>query len=235
MKNIFVQNTYNKFINNIKYSTIEDKKFYIDTVNNNLYKLYYHFKILDFIFSSSSLNDEIISFINDKSISNTNIYVYHDIYNEYLIGIMPQCKHIVQENKVINNTIPFSNNIINTKLYYTNPNINKKNRIIVFLENQNTIPTSIQERLYPNQNNILMFNSISIQNDQNIGFLSELNRSEILQQSEYFVVDNDYYALEAKLCGCKLLDINNIDEDITNNYNISNIIDYNTYLGNLLI
>lgn len=235
MKNIFVQNTYNKLINNLHYIDIPETKFYFDTINNNLYKLYYNLKVSNFIFSSSSINDEIVSFINDRSEDkDTKMYIYHDIYNEYLTSVMPKCHHIIDEDNYTGYGMKFSKNIINTNLYNKNFDTPKKDRIIVFLEKQTNIPESIKTRLYPNETKILMFNNINIKNDQNLGFLNEVSRAQVLQQSRFFACDNDYYGLEAALCGCEILDINDLDKNITKNYELSNHINYNEYLGNIL-
>jgi hypothetical protein len=147
---------------------------------------------------------------------------------------MPKCNHIVDQENYTGQGIELPRNIINPDLYYNNPNINKKDRTILFLEKQTSIPNSIENKLYPNQSNILMFNNINIKHDQNIGFLSELNRAEILQESSFFVCDSDYYALEAKLCGCEILDINNLDNNITNKYDLD-YVHYKEYLGKILL
>lgn len=234
MKNIFVQNTYNKFTNNLRYVNMPDIKFYFDTVNNNLYKSFYSLNLSYLFFCSSSIDNEILSFIKDGIIENKHIYIYHDIYNEYLITMTSECNHIIDDNIEPNLGIPFPKNIINTNLYYNNPNIVKKNRTIVFLEKQTTIPEKIKSQLYPNDSKVLMFNNANIKNDQNLGFLSELMRAEILQESMYFACDNDYYAIEAKLCGCEILDINDLNNNITDKYDASKHIDYSEYLGNIL-
>jgi hypothetical protein len=236
MKNIFVQNTYNKLINNLHYINLPDIKFYFDNVKNNLYKLYYNLKLSDCIFSSSSMNDEIVSFINDNTNnSNIKIYIYHDMYNEHLINIMPKCYHIIDEDNYTNNGIKFPKNIINTDIYKINPNIVKKDRIVLFLEKETDISDSVKNKLYPNETKILMFNNGNIPHDQNIGFLSEITRSEILQESRFFACNNSYYAIEAGLCGCEILDMNNLDNNITKNYEFSSYINYNEYLGKILI
>jgi hypothetical protein len=235
MKNIFVQNTYNKLINNLHYVNIPDIKFYFDTVNNNLYKLYYSLKLSDCIFSSSGINDEIVSFINDHSSDeNFNIYIYHDIYNEPLTTILPKCKHIIDEDNYTDYGIKFPKNIINPNLYHNN-NTTKKDRIVLFLEKETNISDAIKTKLYPNETKILMFNNGNIPHDQNIGFLSEITRAEILKESRFFACNNDYYAIEAGLCGCEILDMNNLDNNITKNYQLSNCMNYNEYLGKILI
>jgi hypothetical protein len=70
---------------------------------------------------------------------------------------------------------------------------------------------------------------------KNIGFLSEITRAEILKESRFFACNNDYYAIEAGLCGCEILDMNNLDNNITKNYQLSNCMNYNEYLGKILI
>ncbi len=235
MKNIFVQNTYNKFINNLRYVNLPEIKFNLDTVNNNLYKLYFNDGVSSFIFSSSSMNNEIVSFLDDSTVNNIDVLIYHDIYNEYLIKIMSKHKHIVDEDNYNGLGIKFDKNIINSNLYFNNLNVTKKDRMILFLEKKPTIPESITDFLHRSDKKILMFNNSDITHDQNVGFLSELNRSEILQESSYFICDNGYYALEAKLCGCKILDINDINKDITDAYDCTKYKQYAEFIGDILV
>jgi hypothetical protein len=235
MKNIFVQNTYNKFINNLHYVNLPEVKFHFNTVNNNLYKLHFNDGVSNFIFSASSMNNEIISFTDDSSVENINVFIYHDIYNEYLIKIMSKYKHIVDEDDYNELGIKFDKNIINSSLYFNNPNITKKDRMILFLEKKSTIPESIKDFLHRSDKKILMFNNSEIIHDQNIGFLSELNRSEVLQESSYFICDNGYYGLEAQLCGCKILDIDDISKDITDNYDCTKHKQYVEFIGEMLV
>jgi len=234
MKNIFVQNNYNKFINNLQNITIPNFNFYFNKVENNLHKLFFTLNLTDYIFCSSGINDEVISFIKDNEEKNINIYIYHDIYNEYLTKIIPKAKHIIDEEHYTDFGVKLSNNIINTDLYYNDKNIVKKNQIIVFLEKQTAIPEAIKEKLYPDGMNVLMFNSSSIQNDQNIGFLLESDRADILRKSLYFACDADYYGIEAKLCGCEILNIHNLDDNISNKYDTTNYIEYREYVRDTL-
>lgn len=150
------------------------------------------------------------------------------------MSIMPKCYHIIDEDNYTGNGIKFPKNIVNPNLYKSNKNIGKKEHIIVFLEKQADIPEGVKNKLYPNDTSILMFNNANIKNDQNIGFLSETTRAEVLQESRFFACDNDYYALEAGLCGCDILDINDLDKNITKNYDFTNYITYNEYLGKIL-
>jgi hypothetical protein len=76
MKNIFVQNTYNKLVNNLHYVNLPEVKFNFDTVNNNLYRLHFNNGVANFIFSASSMNNEIISFIEDSSVKDISVFIY---------------------------------------------------------------------------------------------------------------------------------------------------------------
>ena len=235
MKNIFVQNTYNKFINNLHYINLPEVKFNFNTVNNNLYKSYFNDGISNFIFSASSMNNEIISFIDDSSVKNIHVFIYHDIYNEYLIKIMPKYGHLVDEDNYNELGIKVGNNVINSSLYFNNPNITKKDRMILFLEKKSAIPESVKDFLFRSDTKILMFNNSEIIHDQNVGFLSELTRSEILQESSHLICDNGYYALEAKLCGCRILDINDISRDITDDYDCTKHKQYVEFIRDMLV
>lgn len=235
MKNIFVQNTYNKLVNNLHYVNLPEVKFNFDTVNNNLYRLHFNNGVANFIFSASSMNNEIISFVEDSGVKDIAVFIYHDIYNEYLIKIMSKYKHIVDEDSYNQLGIKLNNNVINSSLYFNNPNITKKDRMVLFLEKKSTIPESVQDFLCRSDKKILMFNNSQIIHDQNVGFLSELTRSEILQESSSFICDNGYYALEAKLCGCRIFDINDISRDITDNYDCAKHKQYSEFIGDILV
>lgn len=223
MKSIFVQKLYNKFINNIDQLNVDNEYSCSAGTVNNIYKNHYLYKHSVYIFCSNMINDEIVSFINDNAENDIKFFFYHNEPNKYIYKLFNNHIHLVDEDKYTDFGKIIPKNIINDDLYQNLTKCHKEDIIPIFLENYSSLPSYLSDQLYPNTTKrILLFNNKNIKHDQNIGFLSEKERRDLLQKSKYYACDNGYYMLEAKLSGCQILDINNldnpIDQDIDTNH-----------------
>lgn len=233
MKNIFAQKLYNKFINNIDKLSIDGE--YLCSANpvNNIYRQHYQDKYNVYIFCANMVTDEIVSFINDNLDHNIQFCFYHNKPNKYIYKLFEKHTHFIDEPNYTDFGIMIPKNIINGDLYlYENKVQSEKEDIIpIFLENYDSLPDYILNQLYPNtKKRILMFNHKNIKHDQNLGFLSEKDRRDILQRAKYYACDNEYYVIEAKLSGCQILDINNLDNIIDNIQHDTNYITYKNFI-----
>ena len=62
--------------------------------------------------------------------------------------------------------------------------------------------------LYPNsQLRIKLFNNANIKHSQNLGTLTEYDKSIILSQAKYFIPIDENYIAEAFISGCEVIDI----------------------------
>ena len=223
MKSIFVQKLYNKFINNIDQLSIANEYSCSAGTVNNIYKNHYIYKYNVYIFCSNMINDEIVSFINDNTENNIQFFFYHNEPNKYIYKLFNNHTHLIDEDKYTDFGRIIPKNIINDDLYNNLVSKDKEDIIPIFLENYSSLPGYLADQLYPNtKKRILLFNNKNIKHDQNIGFLSEKERRDLLQKAKYYACDNRYYMLEAKLSGCQILDINNLDnptdQDIDTNH-----------------
>jgi hypothetical protein len=130
---------------------------------------------------------------------------------------MKQVKHIVEDTIddgfKYNNVVQMPKFIINNDLYHNTDSI-KIDRKIYFLDQDDEIPEPLLCNLYPkSKDKILMFNNPKISHYQNIGFVTEQDKAQILNTSKYFICNkNCIYAAEAYVCGCEILDMNNLQK-----------------------
>jgi hypothetical protein len=230
MKNICITKSRNKFNNNIIYYNQEANFIDIDFPTISIYKHWYLYQqsINSYIINSSVISEEIITFIQEFN-SNIEFIVYFDIFSDNLYQLLQPIvkKTIVNHDINKENSIKLPKNIINDILY-TNLQIpSKKNQLIYFIDNNTDLPLGLQSALYPNTNNkIKMFNSQTVQHPQNLGFVSEEDKKNILLESSTYCYSNPEYLAEAMLCGCKALDVEDTF-DLEKCYSLE--LEYTTY------
>lgn len=218
---IFVDYKNNRFINGLIGSHQKDAEIVHTNTNKNIYNIYYALNFNHCIFNLSSIDNEIVQFISEYS-SQIKIFVYLDVPNYTEVELLETFKnsiyYLIPENtfdnyKSYNNTIQIKNNLINSNIFYRNNSITKdKDAVCVFLDLFESIPDQLTEKLYPKTKmKIMMYNNSGIKHAQNLGVLSEIDRSYVLNKSSYFINYQNHYIHEAAVCGCKILDINNID------------------------
>ena len=173
-----------------------------------------------------------------------NIYVYHN--HEKTLFLIPNypdsCVHLVPETLAsmmpnghnIDKIIYIPKNLISTNIYYSD-NRHRNKSIVYFAPKQITsLPNDLVKVLYPNTTlPIKIFDSPRIPHPQNLGVLTELDKGELLRNSEYYLTyDLDEYFIEAIECGCKIVNINNVINYTTeaSNQEKINTIKYQDFL-----
>lgn len=181
------------------------------------------------------ITDEIISFINDNTNNGIQFIFYHNKPNKYIYKLFYNHKHIIDEDNYTDFGHIIPKSIVNADLYENMGLHTKEDIIPIFLENYASLPDYITEQLYPNtKKRILMFNNKNIKNDQNIGFLSETDRRDILQRAKYYACDNEYYLIEAQLSGCEILDIRNLENKIDISQLDTNYVTYKNFIAEII-
>jgi len=210
MIKLLVQKIDDKFINNIELSNMD---FILKTttyIENQLYKLFYTNQFTHFIFVASLLNTEMFQFIHEFG-EHTKIFIYNDtnfpiVHIKNISGILQKEKDPLSKNKII--TIP---KLVNNEIFYKDNTI-KNDHIICFLDRIDSLPHELNEFLYPSSKlKIKLFNNQNIIHSQNLGILSEIDKAELLKKSEYYLALNDDYVPEAWACGCKVLEISDLN------------------------
>lgn len=174
-----------------------------------------------YLFHTSSINNAIVSFINEYS-KNYQIYLYHDI--EFKHPIINQCYNIVQYDRNSNpdNSIVVGN-IINNILFYP---INKKEYNIdacMFLNNHYIISDDLF-RLCDTSNSII-FDSL-YPSQYNLGITTEEEKNIILNNCTTYIDITNEYGPEASLLGCNVLQVTDKGELIPATYTNCISIDY---------
>lgn len=199
-------------MNNILF--LNDANITVDLFNNesDLYKNYFTFKPDVILISAYHITSKIIQFIEDMHLSN-KIYIYHYTKNPVAKIISDlntfNVKHIIHSYSDDKNTIVIPEHLVNTMIFDgVDRNTKKSNKIVCFLDGLKDIPNTILPYLYPNQKiPIQLFNSFSVKHVQNLGLLTEFNKSVLLKNSKYYLscgAINDY-SDEASLCGCCII------------------------------
>lgn len=212
MIKLFTQNLNNKFTNNILYLNDQDIVVSTGNTENILYKIHSKYNFNNYIFNTSLFNNEVAQFIAEYC-STIKIFIFHD--QQPNIDILKEyekfCINITQDSVEGFDTKIVPKNIVND-ITYKNTSYPKDDSIVFFLDNLNEIPENIQNLLYPNTKlKIKLYNNQNIKHPQNIGMISENDKALILNKSSYFISYNEYYEQEASICGCTILDYNDLD------------------------
>lgn len=235
MKKIFIQKINNKFIDNLSQSELPGFAIAFGHTDGVLYKIHHQYNFDIYVFSVSAINNEIIQFIIEFRHA-VKVFLYHDIQptEEFIDQYGSLFHHLsIEPNQQLVKNTKIPNNLVNTTLY-KRLDIVKNDSIVFFLDGLNHIPPNIEKVLYPNTMlPIKLFNNNTIVHPQNLGLISELDKATILNEALYFISHNNFYEQEAALCGCKILNSNNID---INDAKIitPNIITYEEFIKNIL-
>lgn len=192
---IIVQKDDNKFINNldcVSGHTIS----YIDFLNN-IYKIHQTKKPDLYILVAEKLGHEEIHFC--KHITDTKIIIYHTSEQKTDLDELDNIVHIYNKDMPL---------LYNPYRFFDQHNQNRTIEACYFLDNETDINDNLTKLLYPNKGKykIKMFNNPKINHVQNLGFVTENDKNKILNNSQVYICQNKFYALEATLCGCKVLD-----------------------------
>jgi hypothetical protein len=101
-------------------------------------------------------------------------------------------------------------NVVNTDIFkaYKLPRTNK---YAILLDNLDSIPEHIQNKLDSDECNIHMFNNPSINHNYNLGTLLEHQKAFIFATYAGIIGKNNLYKNEAILCGSKYIEIESTD------------------------
>ena len=211
---VFIQRHDDKFINNLTLSLGSmGINTYCSDINQDLYRIYHYYPFDIAIFLASKFNNEIAQFISEfYSSKNIKFLIYHDQHNEEIISSFGSAAINLVHMTSSNNSIVIPE-LINQFLFYNLKMPRKKNRYAVFLDGIKEIPNRLNDKLYPNTKlQINLFNSSYIQNPQNLGLISEIEKAQILNTYEFFIDINNNYTNEAKACGAKVLEVDSLKE-----------------------
>ena len=201
---IIVQKDDNKFINNLD-SVSGHTIAYVD-FSNNVYKIHQTKKPDLYIFVAEKLTHEEIHFCTN--ITDSKIIVYHITEQTTDVDNIKNIIHLYDKD------IPL---LYNPYRFFNQQNKSRGIDAAYFLDNETDINDDMTRLLYPNKGKykIKMFNNQKINHVQNLGFLTENDKNNVLNDSQTYICQNQFYALEATLCGCKVLDtkLNEINLD----------------------
>jgi hypothetical protein len=191
---IIVQKDDNKFINNL--DSVSGHTIAYTDFNNNIYKIHQNRQPDLYILVAEKLGYEEIHFC--RNVSEAKIVIYHTTDQKTDIDDIDTITHLY------NKDIP---TLYNPYRFFNNNQDNRPIHASYFLDNDQDIPDDITKLIYPNSSEytIKMFNTSKIDHPQNLGFLTEVDKNDILNDSEFYICKNNFYALEATLCGCKVL------------------------------
>ena len=230
---IFIQNTDDKFINNL--SLIKDDKHLIacGDIEDNLYQIHYKYGFDCYTFLSSKFNKETFQFILEFG-QKIKCFIYHDTLRPEIIETNKGlCKHLVNE-KEVDNAI-FIPTLVNRDIF-TNEKVERCHNISCFIDRLEQIPQNLLGKIYPNSKlDIKLFNNPKIKHPLNIGKLQEKEKAEILNRSKFFLSLDGFYEAEAFCCGAKVLNIESIESLESQTIKVENIQSYQNFFRDLLV
>ena len=193
---ILVQQSNCKFISNLDMLS-DQHEILFTNIDHNIYQIEQKIKPDIYILSANKMSYEEIHFCQNNTDKKIFIYQNNDS-NTY------QAENIT----IINDTeVRFNYN----PKRFRNMLLQEDRDIdyCYFLDECSSISESLQSMLYPNSTKrLFMFNNGNIQHPQNMGLISENEKAEILNRTKKYICDNLFYAIEAKLCGCEVVDTN---------------------------
>ncbi len=196
---IIVQYDNTKFINNL--DSLKDHEVLSVQIDNNIYQI------------EQKINPDIYLLVAEN-ITNEEIHFCQNHPNKKIIVYNHTSQNIeIPNTKVINyQELP---SLYNPNRFF-DQHTTKDIEYSYFLDNDKQIPDDLLDQILPNKiNSIKLFNNAKIQHEQNLGFLSENDKAQILNRTKNYICHNGFYAIEAALCGCKVVDtkLNSIQVD----------------------
>lgn len=216
MSILFIQDSDNKFVNNLKLTQIPNHQIMFGPINQNLYGLYYTYRFTHLIFMASMLDQETLQFVSEYH-TDIKCYIYGDIYidpdtiehyKNKVTFILRDKQDLISKDRCI--VLP---RLVNQELFNSlNKLSNRHNSIVCFIDHLDKIPDSLNKYLYPmTKLPIKLFNNKNIKHHQNLGILSEIDKASILQQVRYYLTIDEHYLAEAWAGGCEVLTIDELD------------------------
>ena len=116
---------------------------------------------------------------------------------------------IVEQSSLLIDEYNFLN-VVNTDIFKSYE-LSRTNKYAMLLDNVDSIPEHIQNKLDSDECNIHMFNNPSIKHNYNLGTLLEHQKAFIFATYAGIIGKNNLYKNEAILCGSKYIDIESTD------------------------
>ena len=211
MKTIFIQSLPEKLFSHIKITELQNTRIVSGPYTNNIYQIFYKTNFDTILLSADSINKSILQFATE--FDNKKIFIYTQ--NEKIEDIKEHknIRYISYTDKdqtyLSNNIIYATRNMVNHQLYNSEllADVEKQDYIACFLEDIQILPQNIMSNLYPNSHKkIKMFNNPQIQHLQNLGIITERDRSQILKECKYYLNLNSQYKIEASIYNCEIVD-----------------------------
>lgn len=230
---LLIQNKANKFISNLKHLSSPSLQIACIDISNNLYGLLYKYNFDAYLFVSSLLTKEIYQFI-DEFIDTKKIIIYHE-GTEGLPLIQRFGNRLIHlsEKSIESDTIVLPR-LINENLFF-NKGKDRISATACFLEDLDRVPHQLEKILYPKAKNKIHLFAKKIDHPQNLGYLSEIEKSDVLNKYQSYITLDNYYDIEAAICGSQVLSLNEdgIIEDI--DIDTSKIKTYTNFLYEILL
>lgn len=131
---------------------------------------------------------------------------------------------IVEDTRLLIDSYSYLN-IVNLNLFKSY-NVPRNNKYAIILDNIETLPEHILQKLRSEQCDIHMFNNASIINSYNLGTLLEYQKAFIFASYEGIIGKDFLYKNEAILCGAKYIDIESMNTFDSNPEILLNIDDF---------
>lgn len=180
------------------------------SINKDIYKIHYQYNFDMYIFCEHLIDDEIVHFIKEFG-ADKRIICYHTraINTNMVDQLSGFCKHIGHSVWQNITTIPYLTlpNVFYTTVASSEDLIRNTSHSICFLE-QDDIPASLGELLYPNQKHKIKIFNKQIQHPQVAGWATELEKAYLLNKYAYYLIDGEDYLLEAINCGATIVSYN---------------------------
>ena len=116
---------------------------------------------------------------------------------------------IVEQSSLLIDEYNFLN-VVNTDIFKSYE-LSRTNKYAMLLDNVDSIPEHIQNKLDSDECNIHMFNNPSIKHNYNLGTLLEHQKAFFFATYAGIIGKNNLYKNEAILCGSKYIDIESTD------------------------
>ena len=202
-------------------------------IKSDIYKIQFlnqHLKC--YLFHASSLNNSILSFINEYS-NQYKIYIYHDIKITHS-NIFDHCHHLLTSNNDMSSyrQSVFVGHVLNNIIFSpANKNSSQHTfQSITFLNDHQPVSDGMHQ-IFDEQSTVV-FDSPH-PSVYNLGTTTEEEKNNLLNHTKRYINLTNEYMPEARLLGCEILDLNNpYGDNKTSDYN--SVVDINHFISDIL-
>jgi len=192
--NILVQQSQNKFTSNLDSLSHKYRIIFVN-IDRNIYKIRSQINPDVYIFSEKQMGHEERHFC--QNIKDKKIIVYTESKDA-----VEWPEHVTTIN---HSNMPL---LCNTQRFKKNNATIREIDYCYFLDYDEKMPPQLINRLYPNtKDQILLFNNVNIKHPQNLGYLTEDEKAQVLNNTSCFISNNMNYAVEANMCGCQVVNL----------------------------